>query len=318
MSVRATCVLCMLCWLAGCAALRPITASPGDLADYRATRVAPTWGRRLAAMQRYLERRPQGAWARELREAYATEEPRFFARASESREGARGYLADLPSGPHAQAAVWLLVAFDTKLEDFETEKMLAAARTTEMHLDEAAEGRRAADDWVATTLAVLADDAPWGRPLEASPALAAQLRGRRAATWGGVPNRVEVHFSFAVPDRAGPSVRHLDATLELDAQGDALRAASLSGPDLIVRWAELDVLRPLDAANVDDRSFAASRVRDRLAGLLERSFPETRCTSRNDGDEADLVSRACDGRRVRVLMGGGAGQVDRVDFSSSP
>lgn len=318
MSARAVHVLCILFFFAGCAALRPITASQGDLADYRATRVAPTWGRRLAAMQRYLERRPDGAWGREVREAYDAEEPRFFARASDSRAGVRGYVADLPRGPHAQAAIWLLVAFDEKLEDFDVAKMSAAARATESRLDVAAAERRAADDWVATTLAALVDDAPWGQPLDASTVLAAQLRGRRAATWGAVPNRAQVHFAFVAPARQGPEARHLDATIELDVQGGVPRSARLSGPDLLVRWAEVDSLRALDSARLEDRSFAAARVRERLAGLLEGRFPEGRCATSGGGEEADLVSRACDGRKVRVVMGGGAGQTDRVDFSSSP
>jgi hypothetical protein len=230
----------------------------------------------------------------------------------------RGYLADLPRGPHAQAAVSLLVAFDTKLEDLETDKMLKAARTTESRLAEAAEQRRAADEWVATTLAALVDDAPWGKPLDASPVLLAQLKGPHPSTWGGIPDRVEARMPFAVPAQGGLLGRRLEATLVLDASGGVVRAASLSGPDLVVRWAELDAIRALDPAKVEDRTFAASRVRERLVGLLERRFPEARCSGRTANDEADLLSRACDGRRVRVLMGGGAGQVDRVDFWMQP
>lgn len=318
MSARAIYVICTLLALSGCAALRPMTASPGDLADYREARTAPTWGRRLAAIQRYLERRPDGAWSHELRESWELEEPRFFAKASETRAGVRGYLADLPRGPHADACVSLLVAFDTKVEDLETDKMLKAARTTEARLAEAAEQRRTADEWVATSLAALADDAPWGKPLDASPVLLAQLKGTHPSTWGGLPDRVEARFTFAVPDRGGLLERRVEVTLALDATGGALRAGSLSGPDLFVRWAEIDALRALDPARADDRAFAASRVRERLVGLLERRFPEARCARGGEGAEADLFARACDGRRVRVVMGGGAGQVDRVDFSSAP
>ena len=317
---RAIRVLCMCslaslaCAALGCAALRPVTASSGDLADYRETRTQRTWGRRLAAMQRYLERRPDGAWAAEVREELDREEPRFFARASDSREGVRGYLTDLPRGPHADAAVSLLVAFDTKVEDVETERMLKAARTTEARLGEAAEQRRAADEWVANALAALADDAPWGKPRGASPALVAQLKGPRQGTWGGLPDRVDVRLPFAAPGRGDLFARTLEATLALE--GDELRAATLSGPDLFVRWAEIDAVRALDPSRTEDRVFAASRVRERLAGLLERRFPEARCAK--GAADADLLARRCDGRAVRVVMGGAAGDVDKVDFSVGP
>ena len=89
---------------AGCATFRPMTAGSGDLADYRAFRVAAAPGTRLARAKKYLEQHPSGAFTAEVRAAFDEEEPRYFERAQASQEGARRYLADLPDGPHAVAS----------------------------------------------------------------------------------------------------------------------------------------------------------------------------------------------------------------------
>jgi hypothetical protein len=305
-------VLCILL-LSGCATFRPMIAANADADDYRAYRLQSTWGARLAAAQRYLERHPDGVFAAEVKTAFDEEEPRYFARAQESREGIRDYLSYLPHGPHAAQALALLVNFDTKVEDLAMAKLLKAARSTELRLAEAADQRRRADEWLSFSIAALVSDAPWGRAIDDSPELVSQLKGEHPSTWGGTPTRTERRFSVEIPSPDGLVERLVVATLELDVQGGLLRAASLEGPDLFVRWAELDALRPLDPALSGDRAFAAGRIRDRLVGMLERRFPEGRCAG--GGDEADLLARQCDGRRVRVTMGGRAGDIDRLDFA---
>src|SRR5262245_20655786 len=95
----------------GCGGLRTILAPPEDPEDYRAFRVAAATGTRLARAKRYIERHPRGTFAEEVRRTFDEEEPVYFERAQASREGIRRYLADLPEGPHADAALALLVAF---------------------------------------------------------------------------------------------------------------------------------------------------------------------------------------------------------------
>jgi len=107
---RVLVLLAALACVVGCATFRPMTASPGDLEDYRAFRVAAYDGTRLARAKTYLDKHPQGAFVDEVRQAWDVEEPRWFARAQESRDGVRRYLADLPNGPHAEAAIALLIA----------------------------------------------------------------------------------------------------------------------------------------------------------------------------------------------------------------
>lgn len=302
--------------LAGCATLRPLTASNDDEQDYRAVRMAQSWGSRLSRSQRYLEIHPSGTYVAELKEIFGREEPLFFDRASATREGTSGYLADLPHGPHANAAISLLVAFDAKVEDFETFKLMKAARSTEKSLAEAAEERRAADEWLSSSIAALADDGSYGKPIEDAPVLLGALKGAHASTWGGIPTAREGRFGYGVPAPEGLRRRLAVARLAVTVEGGIVRAGRLEGVDLFVRWAEIDALRPLDAAKTEDRAFAASRVRERLMGMLEKRFPEKTCSS--GGDLADLIARTCAGRRVRVLMGGGENETDRLDFTPAP
>src|SRR4051794_6590185 len=65
----------------GCSTLRPVTAGSGDLADYRAFRVAAAPGTRLARAKKYLDAHPTGAFVEEVRAAWDDEEPRYFERA---------------------------------------------------------------------------------------------------------------------------------------------------------------------------------------------------------------------------------------------
>src|ERR1700722_6068163 len=113
--------------LSGCAVPKALFTSNSDLADYRAFRIAAHEGVRLARAQRYVERHPRGMWVDEGRRAFDQEEPAYLDRASETRAKTSEYLADLPRGPHAEAAIALLTAFDTHLEDADTDRLLHEA-----------------------------------------------------------------------------------------------------------------------------------------------------------------------------------------------
>jgi len=300
----------------GCATFRPMITANDDARDYRTFRMQNTWGPRLAAAQRYLELHPQGAFAPEVRATFDQEEPKYFSFASESRAGVRDYLSDLPQGPHKAQALTLLVNFDTKVDDIATAKLMKAARNTETRLAEAAEQRRRADEWLSFSIAALANDASYGRGISDSPQLLAQLKGEHASTWGGTPSRTDERFAYAVPLQGELAARLMSVTLAIEIQSSVVRAGRIEGPDLFVRWAEIDALRPLDPARADDRAFAATRVRERIVGMLERRFPEKTCAG--GGDDADLLARACDHRKVRVTMGGREGDIDRLDFTPIP
>jgi len=273
-------------------------------------------GRAIASAQTYIEKHPSGAWAPEVKEIFDREEPLYWEEQSASRAGTSNYIAWLPRGPHANAAVSLLVAFDAKVEDFETFKLLKGARSTEKALAEAAEERRAADEWLSGAVAALVDDAPWGKSIDEAPILVSVLKGTHTSTWGAVPTAREMRFGYGVPSPDGLQRRMADVRIVVAVEGGVSRSAKLEGEDLIVHWAEIDSLKPLDPARTEDRAFAASRMRERLSGMLEKRFPEKTCSS--GGDLADLLARTCTGRRVRVIMGGAAGETDRLDFVPSP
>ncbi len=306
----------LLLLLTGCAVLRPITASVDDERDYRAIRTSQSWGARLQNAGRYAERHPNGVYAADVKEMFDREEPQFFEQASASRDGLRNYVAWLPNGPHAANVIPLLVAFDAKVEDFETFKLMKAARSTEKMLAEAAEERRGADEWLSSAVAALADDQTWGHTVEDAPVLLSVLKGAQSSTWGGVPSAREARFGYAVPTPEGLVRRLVVAKLIAGVEGGIVRTGRLEGVDLVVRWAEIDSLRLLDAGKTADRAFAASRMRERLVGMLEKRFPERTCST--GGEVADLIARTCAGRRVRVIMGGAEGDTDRLDFTPSP
>src|SRR5580658_5800709 len=100
--------LLLLMFASACAVPKALFTSSNDLTDYRAFRIAAHEGVRLARAQRYIERHPRGMWVDDVRRAFDQEEPLYFERASETRAKVSEYLADLPRGPHADAAIALL------------------------------------------------------------------------------------------------------------------------------------------------------------------------------------------------------------------
>ena len=173
-----------------CAQLRPVLASPDDLEDYRAFRVAAADGTRLARAKRYIERHPNGTWIKEVRSVFEEEEPRYFERAQASREGIRRYLADLPEGPHADAALALLIAFGSSMQDAELRDLARRVHYEDAKLEAAAIQRRAVGDAILSAVGVLLDEDVYGAPRSEAPAkLRAMLLGKKAPTWGAVPSR---------------------------------------------------------------------------------------------------------------------------------
>ena len=78
-----------------------------------------------------------------MQAAFDEEEPRYFEEAQATHEGVRRYLADLPDGPHAQAAVALLMAFGSSMEDAELRDLARRVRYGNAGTDR--RGQRLAD-----------------------------------------------------------------------------------------------------------------------------------------------------------------------------
>jgi len=291
-----------------------MTAGPGDLEDYRAFRVAGAEGTRLARAKKYIERHPKGAFAAEVTAAFEDEEPRYFERAQASREGARRYLADLPDGPHAAAALALLTALDSNMQDAELRDIARRARYDDAKLETAAQQRRAVGEAILGAVGALLDDEVYGvRRTDGPPALRALMTGRSAAggsTWGSVPARREEDLYFLLPTRPERESRLVTLEVTLVEAGGIVTGASIEGADMLVKWAEADQIVKLDPSAQEDRTEAYVHAMDRLGGALERRFPEGSCPDARK--DRELYHRVCNGWEVVITPGAEAGAKDAI------
>jgi hypothetical protein len=314
-TARALLGAALLASVAGCAGARAVIAPPSDLEDYRAFRVAAAEGTRVARARRYVERHPDGVWTKEVRAAYEEEEPRYFEHAQRSREGVRRYLADLPDGPHATAALALLTAFDSSLEEAELRDVARRVRYEDAKLEAAAVQRRAVGEAIFSAIGVLLDEDVYGVPLsDAPPKLRRLLLGPTPSTWGAVSARHEEDLFFLLPTRPERESRLLTLELTMLEPGGALAGAVLEGSDMLVRWTEADKIVRLDASAPEDRTEAQVYTTPRLEGALERRFPSASCPELRRDQE--LYHRACGGWEAIVVPGAKAGDKDRVIIRS--
>lgn len=306
---RAVCML--LLGLTSCASFKTVLAPPNDLEDYRAYRVAAYRGTRLARAQVYLERHPEGTFADEVRTAFEQEEPRYFQEAQESREGVRRYLADLPRGPHADAAVAMLIALESNMQDAELADLARKVRFEDAKLESAAIQRRAVGETIIGAVGVLLDERAYGVSRDdGPPALKKLMFGWTPPTWGRPPSRREEDLFFLLPTRPERESRLLTLVIALEEKEGAVVGGRISGSDMFVRWAEADQIVKLDPEASDDRAEAHVHALSRLEGALERRFPKASCPDRAQGRE--LLHRACDGWEVAVIPGERAGDDDAI------
>ncbi len=295
----------------GCASMKTMVAPSDDLEDYRAFRVAAYEGTRIARAKRYLDRHPNGAFADEVRAAYEQEEPSYYQRASATREGIRRYLADLPEGPHAQAAIALLIVLGENLQDAELRDIVRKVRYEDAKLESAAVQRRAVGEAILGAVGVLLDDGIYGVPRnEASPALRKLLNGRSGSTWGDLPARREEDFFFLLPTRPERESRLLTLEIAIVEKDGVIAEGSIEGSDMLVRWAEADQIVRLDPSSPEDRQEAVVHAMGRLEGALERRLPKASCPDQLQGRE--LFHRKCDGWEAVVLAGEKAGEKDSI------
>lgn len=301
----------------GCATLRPMVASSSDLEDYRAFRVAGAEGTRLARARTYLERHPKGAFAEEVHAAFEDEEPRFFEASQATHEGARRYLADLPDGPHAAAALALLTALGSSMQDAELRDIARKARYDDAKLESAAVQRRAVGEAILGAIGVLLDEAVYGVPrTEGPPALRTLMSGRTGSTWGTVPSRREEDLYFLLPTRPDRESRLVTLEVTLTEEAGVVSGGRVEGADMLVLWAEADQIVKLDPSASEDRTEAQVHAMDRLGGALERRFPEASCPDARA--RAELYHRACAGWEVVVLPGTHAGDKDAIIVRGRP
>jgi hypothetical protein len=286
-------------------------APPDDLEDYRAFRVAAAEGTRLARAKIYLDRHPTGRFAEEVAQAYEVEEARYFEESQSSREGLRRYLASLPDGPHAGAALALLVALRTNMREAELRDIARRVRLDDAKLEAAAVQRRAVGEAILGAVGVLLDDDAYGQPrAEAPPKLRTLLLGRGSPTWGNIPRLHEEDYFFILPTRPDRESRLLTLEISLSEEGGAVVGATVEGSDMFVRWTEADQIARLDAELDEDRTEAQVHAMSRLEGAFERRFPASSCPDLRRGNE--LFHRACGGWEAIVEAGRGAGRKDAI------
>ena len=304
-------VLALALAASGCASMRTVVAPPDDLADYRAFRVAAVTGTRLARAQAYLERHPRGAFAEEVRAAFDEEEPRYFEQSQVSRAAVSRYLMDLPRGPHAKAAVALLTAFDTKLDEIALDEDARVARLADAKLEEAAQQRRAVASTILAAVGALLEGSTYGvRREDVGKPMRALLAADSPSTWGALPATREHDLYFLLPTRPERESRLLTLVVSLSEVDGVVVAARVHGADMFVRWAEADKIVALDPSQASDRTEAAAHAMERLGGALERRFPEATCKDMRSGPE--LFHRSCGGWAVVETAGEGAGDEDAI------
>lgn len=297
--------------LPSCATFREMTTTSSDLEDYRAFRVAGAEGTRLARAKTYLDRHPKGAFAGEVKSAFEEEEPRYFEKAQTSREGARRYLADLPDGPHASAALALLTALESNMQDAELRDVARRVRYDDAKLEAAAQQRKAVGEAILSALGVFLDDGVYGSTrADAPPQLRTVMAGPRGSTWGALPQRREDDFFFLLPTRPERESRLLTLEMELEEKDGHITAATIAGADMLVMWAEADQIVKLDPSAQEDRTEAQVHALDRIGGAVERRFPAASCPDKRTG--AELVHRECGGWEIVVKGGDRAGAKDTI------
>lgn len=295
----------------GCATFKPMIAATDDTTDYRAFRVAAYEGTRLARAQTYIAKHPQGAFIDEVKAAFEEEEPLFFAQSQSTREGVRRYLADLPSGPHASAAVALLGAFESSMKDAELLDIARKVRFEDSKLEAAAVQRRAVGELVLGAIGVFLDENVYETRRDDGPqALRTLMTGPRGATWGAVPAQREEDLFFSLPTRPTRESRLLSLEISAIERDGRVVEGRIEGDDMFVKWAEADQIVRLDPSLEEDRNEAHVHVIERLGGALERRFPVDSC--RDLRRSSELVWRACEGWEVIVSAGTKSGAKDSI------
>jgi hypothetical protein len=241
-----------------------------------------------------------------VREAFDAEERDYFEAAKESRRKARDYLVDLPRGPHADAAVALLLGFDATVDSVETARLLRDAHRSEALLERASAQRRAVGEHLLARLVVLLDPSIYGVSFDAAPpALHRVIDGPARRTWGQVPARRTEELFFSIPTVRERESRLAVVTIEIVSAGSVVVEGRISGPSLFLRWLEADEMRARDEGDASAERDAISHAVDVLGGALEARMPKARCDAVLSTGQANspVFVRSCDGFTVTASVG---------------
>ena len=303
-------------------------ASPGDYAAYRATRVAPTLEKRLAAAQRYLQDRPQGAFRDEVRATFEHAEGVYYGSKRGSIAGLYAYLETLPAGPHHEEAARKLAEMTAaeRLRKAELDKVAASvvARIVGPAAGARVAVRRELEAWLVrlvapevfqkrTSEAKASVVIPW------SLSLPAPRCERLDPPRGAVARRCKklVELQYEVDGMLGPEPR--EATIEIamieNAAGVPLRV-TVGGPDLFLRVEETYRIKPIAPDDKAGRAAGAARVVDLMSKVWASEVSAEDC--KQPVLPPTLLEVACEGMRAEVVQAEAPGEDDRIVIAPLP
>lgn len=263
--------LLLLASATGCTML----ASKGDYADYREIRLAQDSDARLYALQRYAERHPEGAWARDVAIERQARETDTFESGKSTREGLERYLKAYPDGTFAAQARSRLAAVELIERRKQAEQAEALQRREQRKQREQELQRtwvtRFAGYW-ATTLTRLTG---WGLPI----AEVARQNPQFSRAFGALPRPrctadecLKYYTSpYGIPVPGGTRVeRVLSLVLRLRMQEGKLERAELLMPAQgFSRWYELEQRKLIASGDAEGRNQAVNWALDRLQETLK-------------------------------------------------
>ncbi|WP_437683286.1 tetratricopeptide repeat protein [Sorangium sp. So ce131] len=329
-AARALACAALAAALAGCASSRPLLASHGDYAAYRATRVSRTLDERLAAASAYLARYPDGAFAGEVRVYLARAEPVYYASKRGSAAGLTAYLAALPRGAFSADARFRLGQL---IRARNTGDLLSrAAQETEARLaKERAERERVREELTAWLRRFL-DGEAWGRPLAQAPAevVVPFSLTLPAPTCAPAPapvderagpgalvcaKRIELPFTVKAEGEAAPRAAQIEIAILEDAAGRPIEVA-IRGPELFTR---LEEARSAREVAPDDPSGRIGGIS--LAVELARAvFQDHVSADPSCGREVVapvVLHLECGGARLVARAAADAGEEDALTITAS-
>ena len=299
-----------------------VQATPADHAAYRRTRVLPTFEERIGAAASYLDERPDGAYAAQVRRYFERAEPVFFATRQKSEAGLRAYLKLLPKGPHAaEVASRLRVIDDRRGHD----PLLEAAAVTRERLAAAAKSRADAQAGLEGWLARLMDPAAYRSTLATGPrdlvvafSLALPEPSCSPAEGPDAPPRAarvcakDATFPFAIPTGKRLEDRELSFLVEiaLDDGGVPVRS-SITGEELFARLDESFAKTERRSESVRDRIEAVGRGVDFVSQVFEKRVShDPSCAKPVTAPE--VLKLECSGMRVTAKAATDEGGADEI------
>jgi hypothetical protein len=296
-------------------------SSPTDYGSFRATRVAPTFEKRLAAARRYLDERPNGAFRAEILAWFVRAEEAFYASKKGSRTGLAAYLEALPTGPHVEEARRRIAALDAISRGAELDRLAADVEAKVSGPGAAARTRvrQELDAWLTRFLDPKVFRAPMSAAkadlvipfsLSLPPLRCELLDPPQGQTARRCAKLLELPYEIQKPEGSEPREATVEIAVLEDAFGTPLEA-TLGGPDLFLRLEETYRIVPMVSDDAAHRSAAATRAVAFVKRAFGKAVSDAETCARPAQGPASL-RLACEGMQVEVFPAPAPGQDDLI------